>query len=175
MPVSVRQFRQGDLVSLERTYPEPHRTGSRHRVRWLWQSQQEGVYLVAWQGCVPIGWAFVHRPGSRHASGNAHRLGVAELVDLQVDERFRGEGAGRALLEAAEQVALHRGWQVVGLEVTVRNPHNEVARRLYRRSGYRDSGLGEFESGYVYWDDAGRCHWDREPHRYLTKRLAAES
>ena len=42
---------------------------------------------------------------------------------------------------------------------------------MYARRGYCDSGLGEFQDGYVYWDAAGRPQWDGEPHRYLVKRL----
>jgi ribosomal protein S18 acetylase RimI-like enzyme len=85
--------------------------------------------------------------------------------------RARGRGVGSRLLERAEALAVERGYDLVGLEVTVDNPFNEAARALYQRRGYCDSGLGTFISGYTYWDGAGQPRRDEEPHRYLTKRL----
>lgn len=60
---------------------------------------------------------------------------------------------------------------LIGLEVTVSNPHNDVARAMYERHGYRDSGLGEYESGYFYWTESGERRWDGELHRFLIKSL----
>jgi ribosomal protein S18 acetylase RimI-like enzyme len=129
------------------------------------------VYLVAWQGEQPIGWVFVHQPGSREAAAHARDLGAAEIMDLWVAPPFRGRGHGSSLLEAAEQAARDAGCALLGLEVTVSNPHNDVARTMYERHGYRDSGLGEFESGYSYWTESGERRWDGEPHRFLIKSL----
>jgi GNAT superfamily N-acetyltransferase len=135
----------------------------------------DGRYLVAWLDDVPVGWVFVHRPGSPEASARARTLGVAEVQDLQVADGFRGRGFGRALLEAAEDAAEDAGWIAIGLEVTVANPHNDVARAMYERHGFRDAGVGTFESGYHYWTDAGERRWDGEPHRYLVKVLRERS
>jgi ribosomal protein S18 acetylase RimI-like enzyme len=129
------------------------------------------VYLVAWEDERPIGWVFVHRPGSLEASAHARQLSVAEIVDLQVARSFQGRGHGSSLLAAAERLGRDEGWMLIGLEVTVSNPHNDVARAMYERHGYRDSRLGEFESGYFYWTESGERCWDGEPHRYLIKSL----
>ena len=102
---------------------------------------------------------FVARPGSHHASTRSQQLQAAELVDLQVMGEHRGRGIGRALMDAAEQLALDAGWTTLGLAVTAANPNNQIARDMYTRRGYGDSGLGEFQDGYVYWDAAGRPHW----------------
>jgi GNAT superfamily N-acetyltransferase len=75
------------------------------------------------------------------------------MGDLFVAERFRGRSVGGTLMEA------------------VANPHNDVARSMYERAGYEESGLGVFEDGCFYWDEAGECQWDGEPHRYLVKDL----
>jgi hypothetical protein len=45
---------------------------------------------------------------------------------------------------------------------------------MYERHGYRDSGLGEFESGDFYWTETGERRWDGEPHRFLIKSLAED-
>lgn len=139
------------------------------------QGRGESVYLVAWDGERPIGWVLVHRPGSREASAHARQLSVAEIVDLQVAPPFQGHGHGSSLLAAAEQVARDGRCMLIGLEVTVSNPHNDVARAMYERHGYRDSGLGEFESGYFYWTESGERRWDGEPHRFLIKSLRGAS
>jgi hypothetical protein len=57
------------------------------------------------------------------------------------------------------------------LEVTVSNPDNDVARAMYGRHGYLDSGLGEFDSGYFYRTESGERRWDGEPHRFLIESL----
>jgi ribosomal protein S18 acetylase RimI-like enzyme len=105
----------------------------------------------------------------KHASERA--LGGAQLSDLQVAAPYRGTGLGRALLDAAEGSARDAGWDTIGLSVTVSNPDNELARSIYRRRGYRDSGQGEFHDGYHYHDAAGVRRYHGEQHVYLVKRL----
>lgn len=169
--IVIRSVAGTDLDRLDDVYPERGRPASRHRDRWDLQELDEGVYLVAWQGEKPIGWVFVYRPGSSEASAHGRHFGAAEIMDLWVAPPFRGRGHGSSLLVAAEQAAQDASWMLIGLEVTVSNPHNDVARAMYERHGYRDSGLGEFESGYFYWTESGERRWDGEPHRYLLKSL----
>jgi hypothetical protein len=57
----------------------------------------------------------------------------------------------------------------------VSNPHNDVARAMYARHGYRDAGVGEFESGYYWWTESGERHWDSELHCYLVKSLTTDT
>lgn len=166
--LTIRRANGADIERLDECFPEPD---SRHRHRRRLQDGGQGVYLVAWAGADPAGWVFVHRPGASEISPRAGLLGAAELIDLQVVKRHRGAGIGRALMDAAERLALDEGWTALGLAVTVANPNNDVARAMYARRGYVDSGLDEFEDGYVYWDAAGLPQWDGETHRYLVKRL----
>jgi ribosomal protein S18 acetylase RimI-like enzyme len=167
--IVVRMLAGTDLEPLDRTYPEPGRPTSRHRERWDLQEAGEGVYLAAWSEEDPIGWVFVRWPGSREASVPAKRSGAAEVVDLYVDPRFRGRGHGSSLLAAAERAARDSGLGLVGLAVTVSNPNNDIARAMYERRGYRESGFGEYEDGYAYWTASGEERWDGEPHRFLIK------
>ncbi|WP_049925351.1 GNAT family N-acetyltransferase [Halopiger goleimassiliensis] len=55
------------------------------------------------------------------------------LSNLYVEPRFRDQGVGSALLEAAESTLEEKGAEVVVLEVMAAN---EDARRFYRRHGY---------------------------------------
>jgi GNAT superfamily N-acetyltransferase len=162
---AIRPATDADIALLDRRFPEPE---SRHQQRGRRQAAGDGSYLVAWIGIEPVGWVFVSRPG---CSPRSKQLAAAELVDLQVVAEHRGRGIGRALMDAAERLALEAGWTRVGLAVTVANPNNRIARDMYARRGYADSGLGEFQDGYVYWDADGRPQWDGEPHLYLVKEL----
>jgi GNAT superfamily N-acetyltransferase len=67
---------------------------------------------------------------------------VACLHDLYVVPDARGRGAGRALLEAAADVARAR---MVGTLVWSTTPDNAVAQRLYDATGARRSSWYEYE------------------------------
>ena len=163
-PPEVRPITEPEVAVLDAAYPECE---SRHQLRLRQQLAGEGTYFVAWSGDEPAGWVFLVNP--EHASDRA--LGGAQLSDLQVAARYRGAGLGRALLNASEQAARDAGWNTICLSVTVSNPDNELARSIYHRRGYRDSGQGEFPDGYHYHDAAGVRRYHGEQHIYLVKRL----
>jgi ribosomal protein S18 acetylase RimI-like enzyme len=88
---------------------------------------------------------------------------LARLYSIAVDERFKGQGIGRVLVEAAEQAALDGECVVMRLEVRRDNPALTVrvldicqlnpylpARENYRK--YTGGVLGEYfelaETGY---------------------------
>jgi GNAT superfamily N-acetyltransferase len=137
----------------------PHAPTNKHEERLELQDAGSATYLIAWEGGEPVS-----------EQGAAARC--AELEDLFVCEQKRERGVGRALLAAAEGVARAAGARRLGFGVSVANPSNEAARRLYESCGYTDSGLGEFMLGYTYSDELGRAHRHEELHRYLTKPLS---
>jgi GNAT superfamily N-acetyltransferase len=163
-PLEVRPITEPEVAVLDAAYPERE---SRHQLRMRQQLAGEGTYFVAWLGDEPAGWVFLVKP--EHASERA--LGGAQLSDLQVAAPYRGNGLGRALLDASERAARDAGWDTIGLSVTVSNPDNELARSIYHRRGYRDSGQGEYHDGYHYHDAAGVRRYHGEQHSYLVKRL----
>jgi len=163
-PPEVRPITEPDVAVLDAAYPEHE---SRHQLRLRQQLAGQGTYVVAWPGGEPAGWVFLMNP--EHAFERA--LGGAQLSDLQVAAAYRGAGLGRALLDASEQAARDAGWDTIGLSVTVSNPDNELARSIYHRRGYRDSGQGEFPDGYHYHDAAGVRRYHGEQHVYLVKHL----
>jgi len=59
------------------------------------------------------------------------------IDDLYVRPEARGRGAGADLLCTARDDAVRRGVRALHVEV---GPDNQVARRLYTRAGYVDSG-----------------------------------
>lgn len=62
----------------------------------------------------------------------------AQLLNLAVHPRYQGLGLGRRLLEDVIADSRCRGARALFLEVRV---SNVVARRLYRRAGFRDLGV----------------------------------
>lgn len=67
----------------------------------------------------------------------------AHVAVLTVSSEWEGQGAGRALLEAAEDWARSRGVEMITLHVFV---GNERARAVYERQGYAAETLR-----YVKW------------------------
>jgi GNAT superfamily N-acetyltransferase len=168
-PTAVRPLRAADVAAVTVALPGlPHTPTDKHEERLDLQDAGSATYLIAWQGGEPVGHVLVR---SSPVSEQGVAAGCAELEDLFVCEEKRRRGVGRALLAAAEDVARAAGARRLGFGVSVANPSNAAARRLYQRCGYADSGLGEFMLGYTYWDELGRRHRDEELHRYVTKRL----
>ena len=84
---------------------------------------------VAEQGGTLLGQAFCRREGSR--------LGIFRMW---VAPEGRGQGVGRALLDAAESWGRDQGSTTAYLSVT---EGNSPAQRLYRRAGYTEAGADE--------------------------------
>lgn len=70
--------------------------------------------------------------------------GVPEIKDLNVLPRFRGDGVGSALLEAAEELIRERSG-VAGLRVGLHAGYG-AAQRLYVRRGYVPDGSGAVDA-----------------------------
>ena len=169
----VRLVEDTDIPLLVEMFPEKvGAPANRHVERFERQRRGEVTCLVAWDDGCPIGCVHVRWPGrSQHLTQQAVELGCCEVGDLFVSDGARARGVGRALMVAVEELVRARGEDLIGLEVTASNPHQAVARELYRKMGYEDGGFGGFTSGYTYWDADGNQHRDEEPYRYLVKKL----
>ncbi len=66
---------------------------------------------------------------------------LLNIHDLAVLPQYRGKGAGRALLQAAEDYARRQGYCRLTLEVL---ESNSKARALYRHFGFDDSTISRF-------------------------------
>jgi ribosomal protein S18 acetylase RimI-like enzyme len=58
--------------------------------------------------------------------------GTYHVAELHVDERWRGQGIGAAMLAHGERAARQGGYDRMSLTTTLSNP----ARRLYERTGF---------------------------------------
>jgi len=98
---------------------------------------EEGSLIGAWDGDRLLGYACLYW----HMSS----LAAAETVlmnDLYVDAAARGGGVGRALIEAAAQIARSRGAHSLEWSTA---PDNDTAQRLYDSTGASRSEWVEYE------------------------------
>lgn len=142
---TIRSAESGDLgalVALEERSFAGDRLSRRLLARHL--GSATASLLVAEHAGVLLGDALVFfRAGSR----------AARLYSLVISAAARGQGLGRALLEASEQVALDRGCREMRLEVRADNPQ---AITLYEHAGYR---LRDLQPDYYEDGMDARRYW----------------
>jgi GNAT superfamily N-acetyltransferase len=99
----------------------------------------DGVLLAARDGAdgTPLGFACIYWTFSSVTARE-----VALMNDLFVVEAARGRGVGRALIDAAAQVARDRDKNVLSWMTA---PDNTAAQRLYDRTGAAKSAWLEYE------------------------------
>jgi GNAT superfamily N-acetyltransferase len=100
---------------------------------------EAGTLLGAWDGDELVGYACLYW----HFSS----LGATEAVlmnDLYVDAGARGQGVGRALIEASAEIARERGAHHLEWSTA---PDNATAQRLYDSTGAEKSTWIEYELG----------------------------
>jgi len=97
----------------------------------------DGMLIGAWREDKLVGYACLYW----HFSSTRAEETVL-MNDLYVDEDTRGQGIGRALIEASADVARERGAD--HLEWSTR-PDNVTARRLYDSTGAAGSAWIEYE------------------------------
>ncbi len=140
-PISARQLEKllPMIAAYQRFYEVEEIDGERNRAffsRFLAPSD-DGMLLGAWRGEVPVGYACLY--------WHFTSLVPAETVlmnDLYVAEAHRGEGIGRALIEASVQVARERGAHHIEWATA---PDNKAAQRLYDKTGAERSEWVEYE------------------------------
>ncbi len=84
---------------------------------------------------------------------------LARLYSIAVDERYRGQGIARQLVEAAEQAALDGECVMLRLEV---RSDNTASQALFRHLGYNQ--FGHYDDYYEDHMDALRFEKDLVPH-----------
>jgi len=98
---------------------------------------EDGMLLGAWHGAEPVGYACLYWTFTS--------LVPAPMVlmnDLYVEASARGEGIGRALIEASAEVARERGAQRLQWAT---QPENKTAQRLYDSTGAERSEWVEYD------------------------------
>ncbi len=129
------------IAAYQRFYEAERIDNARNRTffsRFIAPSER-GMLLGAWRGEELIGYACLY--------WHFTSLVPAETVlmnDLYVDPDTRGEGVGRALIEASATVARERGAHHLEWATA---PDNKTAQRLYDSTGAERSTWIEYELG----------------------------
>jgi GNAT superfamily N-acetyltransferase len=98
---------------------------------------EDGMLIGAWRGRTLVGYACLYW----HFS-STKAVETVLMNDLFVAVEARGEGVGRALIEAAADVARERGSPVLEWSTA---PDNATAQRLYDSTGAEHSTWIEYE------------------------------
>lgn len=96
--------------------------------------KKNGRILIAERGGTPIGWAAAIE-GENEVYVEAEERTYGYIAELFVTEDMRGQGVGRALIEACEAWSTERGHKVLTIGVLVRNTR---AHAVYRSAGFDD-------------------------------------
>lgn len=129
------------------------------------QAEGRAISLVAeYKGSV-AGYVNVY-PDSRW--GAFAGRGLPEIVDFGVLEKYRGNGVGSTLMDAAEAVAA-RYADTVYLGVGLHEGYGS-AQRLYVKRGYVPDGTGAWY-GEGVCPQYGECRNDDSLVLYLSKKL----
>jgi GNAT superfamily N-acetyltransferase len=97
----------------------------------------DGMLLGAWRGDRLVGYACLYWHFSSFVPAE-----TVLMNDLYVDSAVRGEGIGRALIEASAAVARERGAHHLEWSTA---PDNVTAQRLYDSIGAQRSAWIEYE------------------------------
>jgi GNAT superfamily N-acetyltransferase len=133
--VTVRDADEADIPAIARLlgqlgYPADERAVSRRFAR-IAASPVDRLFVAELDGQV-VGLAGIHVSPSLEHDGDA-----AKVSAIVVDESFRRQGVGRALLDAVEAEARTRGCVLVFLTTAERRAE---AHEFYRRLGWEETG-----------------------------------
>ncbi len=140
-PVSRAQFERllPMIAAYQRFYEAEEIDEARNRTffaRFISPSD-DGMLIAAWRDDELAGYACLYWSFSSTAAAE-----TVLMNDLFVDPAARGQGVGRALIEASAAIARERGahhleWMTA--------PDNETAQRLYDATGAKRSTWIEYE------------------------------
>ncbi|ACS34557.1 ribosomal protein S18-alanine N-acetyltransferase [Thermococcus gammatolerans] len=122
--VTIRPARLFDISEIMRIERESFREAYPRGLFLVFLENNPETFLVAEYNGKVIGYVMAYlRPDLE-----------GHIMSIAVDERYRGNGIGSALLTEAINRLIARGARYIGLEVRV---SNEKAIKLYERFGFR--------------------------------------
>ncbi len=142
-PISEGQFERllPLIAAYQRFYEAERIDEERNRAffsRFIAPSE-DGMLLGAWREDELIGYACLYWSFTSIAPGE-----TVLMNDLYVDPASRGQGVGRALIDASAAIARERGAERLEWATA---PDNKTAQRLYDSTGAKRSEWVEYELG----------------------------
>ena len=168
----IRSMEEADvdaIAAAERAQGWQGNLEEKYRTRLKDQAAGISHAMVAEMQGVPVGYINVY-PDSR--SGAFGGMGLPEIVDFGVLERCRRQGIGRALMDAAEQVASRYADRVY-LGVGMHSGYGS-AQRMYVKRGYVPDGSGVWFRDRVCEPYSDCCN-DDDLVLYMVKDLVRDS
>ncbi|MFC0249821.1 GNAT family N-acetyltransferase [Citricoccus parietis] len=166
--MNIRPCTDADLSVLCALWRTPGGVHERHYDR---QRAGQTTYLVAWQDQEPLGSGVLQWGGCIGSNARTAYPQAVELNHLQVRDLYRGQGVGSALIAVAEALASRAGRHQMAVGVAEDNPE---AERLYRRLGYRPTGVVDV-SEYDWITAEGAARHETERDQLLVKDLSPTS
>ena len=170
MDFTVRPFAREELPLVAASFPLrglPHA----HDQRLAAQERGEATYFAAWRAGSAVGLALARWTGPIEADFGPllQHLGAHPYVEgLAVLEQHRSAGIGTSIMQTIEAAAVGRGCSRVGLAVGV---DNYAAQRFYKRIGYEDAGIGQFQVTWPFVGPNGESGVEGETCIYMLKEL----
>ena len=142
--LTIRDMEGSDaqIFTDEETAQGWHADISKYLTRLRDQSEGKCISLTAVYQGAPAGYVNVYIKGLGGAFGGK---GLPEIVDFGVLEKYRRQGIGNKLMDAAEQIAA-RYADTVWLGVGLHNGYGS-AQRMYVKRGYIPDGTGVWYRG----------------------------
>jgi len=100
-------------------------------------NENTGQFIVAFYNENPIGVSVI----KYNHTCPIRNIPVPDLDKLYVLQRFHGKGIGYGLLKMCEKEVKERGFNILNLEVYVKN---ERAVTFYKKQGFRSIGIVDF-------------------------------
>ncbi|MGI6742460.1 MAG: GNAT family N-acetyltransferase [Eubacteriales bacterium] len=142
-----------------------HQTIEKYETRLQDQAEGKAIALVAEYKGKVAGYINVYPDSKWGAFAN---LGYPEIVDFGVFIKYRNNGIGTKLMDAAEEIASEYA-DTVYLGVGLHSGYGS-AQRMYVKRGYIPDGTGVWYGEYVCPQYADCCN-DDELALYLSKKL----
>ncbi|HRO31190.1 MULTISPECIES: GNAT family N-acetyltransferase [Micrococcaceae] len=162
--MDIRPCTDADLSVLCSRWRTP---GGVHEAHHVCQRAGQTTYLVAWHDQEPLGSGVLQWGGCIGSNARTAYPEAVELNHLQVRDEYRGQGVGSALIAAAEDLIARTGCYQMAVGVAEDNP---AAERLYRRLGYRRTGVLDV-SEYDWITPEGTVRHETERDHLLIKAL----
>ena len=173
MHVDVAVAKLKDIALLERWMPVED-VPDAHQQRFSLQKEHKGVYLLAFDAGIPVGYVTLQFKNPYELSREAYS-NYAYVEGLSVDADQHRRGIGTLLMQSLERYAQREGFENIGLYVGV---GNLPARSLYKSLLYEPTDLPPYlvtwkalnRATGAFEDDGEVCNfWTKAVGKVLTE------
>jgi len=160
----IRQIEDRDLGYIEKHFYNY----TKHISRFEKQKNNEGVYLIAWKGTIPVAHVLAKWKGSKREAIASILDQCPEIEGMYVMDDYRRQGIARQLMQKAIILTVQQGYSQLGLAV---RSDNIPAISLYESLGFKDLGIDEYVISWPYINKEGVSEIHEETCIYMVKSL----